>query len=82
MLDVRLPIGWLFIVLGVMLAGYGYVNPPVESFNFGTLSLPLNLNVPWGILMAIFGLIMVSLAKLDSVLIAEKEALASVETGQ
>jgi hypothetical protein len=82
MLDVRLPIGWLFIVLGVMLAGYGYVHPPAESFNFGTLSLPLNLNVPWGILMAIFGLIMVSLAKLDSVLIAEKEALASVEAGQ
>ena len=86
-----MPIGWLFLVLGVMLAVYGYLNPPAENLNFGGVWLPLNLNVPWGILMALFGLTMVSLARLDSVLAAEKEAadlaasandLTSVETGQ
>ena len=73
MLDVRLPIGWLFLVLGVMLAAYGYANPPAESLLLGQVSLPLNLDVPWGILMALFGLAMVSLAQMDKLKVLEKQ---------
>ncbi|MBP9090831.1 hypothetical protein KBI23_07345 [bacterium] len=73
MLDVRLPIGWLFLVLGVMLAGYGYANPPAESLRLGQVLLPLNLDVPWGILMALFGVAMVSLAQIDKIKALEKE---------
>lgn len=73
MLDVRLPIGWLFLVLGVMLAAYGYANPPAESLLLGQVSLPLNLDVPWGILMALFGLAMVSLAQMDKLRVLERQ---------
>jgi|GEM_PF-425492 len=73
MLDVRLPIGWLFLVLGVMLAAYGYANPPAESLLLGQVSLPLNLDVPWGILMALFGLAMVSLAQMDKLKVLERQ---------
>jgi hypothetical protein len=73
MLDVRLPIGWLFLVLGVMLAVYGYANPPAESLRLGQVLLPLNLDVPWGILMALFGLAMVSLAQIDKIKALEKD---------
>lgn len=73
MLDVRLPIGWLFLVLGVMLAVYGYANPPAESLRLGQVLLPLNLDVPWGILMALFGIAMVSLAQIDKLKALEKE---------
>lgn len=82
MLDVRLPIGWLFLVLGVMLAAYGYANPPAESLLLGQVSLPLNLDVPWGILMALFGLAMVSLAQMDKLRVLEKQLQESKTASQ
>lgn len=65
MLDVRYPIGYLFLILGIILAGYGYANP--ATFNTAGGPLPLNIDVPWGILMFLFGLATVSLSKLDEV---------------
>ena len=53
MLDVRYPIGYLFLILGIILAGYGYANP--ATFNTAGGPLPLNIDVPWGILMFLFG---------------------------
>ncbi len=82
MLDVRLPIGWLFLVLGVMLAAYGYANPPAESLLLGQVSLPLNLDVPWGILMALFGLAMVSLAQMDKLRVLERQLQESKMASQ
>ena len=73
MLDVRLPISWLFLVLGAMLAVYGYANPPAENLLLGQVLLPLNLDVPWGILMALFGLAMVSLAQMDKLKALESQ---------
>ncbi len=81
MLDVRLPIGLLFLVLGSMLAIYGYMNPPVDKLYFNHVGLPLNINVPWGILMTIFGIIMVSLAWLDRAAALERELKAKAEKG-
>ena len=67
LLDVRIPIGYLFLVLGAMLAIYGYMTPQgTASFITATGSLPLNINIPWGILMFLFGMGTISLARLDA----------------
>lgn len=76
MLDVRYPIGYLFLILGIILAGYGYANP--ATFNTAGGPLPLNIDVPWGILMFLFGLATVSVSKLDEV--RALEALSLQET--
>ena len=55
-LDVRLPIGGLFTVLGLMLLGYGLV---VGS---GSASLwagsSTNVNLWWGLVMLVFGVLL------------------------
>jgi hypothetical protein len=80
-LDVRLPIGLLFLAVGILLAGYGYACPPVELLTLFNNALPINLNVIWGIFMTLFGLMMFSLAKLDKALAAEKQLIANQESG-
>lgn len=51
MLDIRLPIGAMFALLGAMLAVYGLVTP-AEMYR---VSLGHNLNLYWGGAMALFG---------------------------
>jgi len=46
-LDLKLPIGWLLGFYGVLLTGYGLATKP-EMY---AISLGLNLNLIWGILM-------------------------------
>ncbi|HMW90786.1 MAG TPA: hypothetical protein PKW73_13795 [Candidatus Obscuribacter sp.] len=80
MLDVRYPIGFLFLILGALLAIYGYGHP--ATFNTVNGPFPLNIDVPWGIFMFLFGMGTVSLAKLDEVKKAEQEpasAAAAIE---
>ena len=55
-LDIRAPIGGLFTLLGLMLAGYGLVGS--ERAASGT-----NVNLWWGVVMIVFGLIMLFLAR-------------------
>lgn len=57
--DIRLPIGLLFVALGVMLVGYGLVSGP-EIYR--EHSLGVNVNLGWGALLALFGLGMTALA--------------------
>jgi hypothetical protein len=55
-LDIRLPIGGLFAVLGLLLAGYG-----LATAGEGTLyarSLSVNVNLWWGLVMLVFGLLL------------------------
>jgi hypothetical protein len=54
-LDIRLPIGGLFTVLGLLLAGYGLVSSKVLYER----SLGINVNLEWGLAMLVFGVIMV-----------------------
>lgn len=56
-LDIRLPIGGLFTVLGLLLAGYGLVSEKALYER----SLGINVNLEWGLVMLIFGVIMVVL---------------------
>jgi multisubunit Na+/H+ antiporter MnhG subunit len=53
-LDIRLPIGLLFTLLGVLLVVYGMVSDPAIYAR----SLGLNINLIWGSALLVFGLLM------------------------
>lgn len=53
-LDIRLPIGLLFSVLGLLLLGYGVVSDP----SIYQRSLGYNVNLAWGAVMEVFGITM------------------------
>jgi hypothetical protein len=57
-LDVRLPIGGLFAVLGLMIGGYG-VATTGDSAHYAK-SLPINVNLWWGLVMLVFGITMLA----------------------
>ena len=54
-LDILLPIGGLFTVLGLLLTGYGLLSSKVIYER----SLGINVNLEWGVVMLVFGVIMV-----------------------
>jgi hypothetical protein len=56
-LDIRLPIGVLFSVLGAVLAIYGAVSNPALYQR----SLGVNINLGWGLALIGFGLMMLML---------------------
>jgi hypothetical protein len=58
-LDIRLPIGLLFSIFGVLLIGYGVLGD--ESIY--ARSLDVNINLWWGLVMLGFGLVMFVLGK-------------------
>ncbi|MNY01749.1 hypothetical protein D3C86_1342930 [compost metagenome] len=62
MLDIRMPIGWMFVILGGMLAVYGLTSDP----SLYRISLGYNLNLLWGGVMTLFGLGMLSWMRLSS----------------
>lgn len=74
MLDVRNPIGYLFLVLGAMIAVWGYTHPLHAEYITSSGVLPFNPDAPWGIIMFLFGLVMISLARLDRIVKMEEEA--------
>jgi multisubunit Na+/H+ antiporter MnhG subunit len=57
--DIRLPIGGLFTVLGILLSGYGLFG----SKDIYERSLGININLVWGIPMLVFGVAMIMLAR-------------------
>jgi hypothetical protein len=59
-LDVRVPIGGLFSVLGLLLVGYGFLEPAAvhSAFTKGG-----QINLWWGLVMLAFGVIMLLLAR-------------------
>ena len=59
-LDIRFPIGGLFTVLGVLVAGYGIATRGDPALYERSLSV--NINLAWGIVMLVFGLAMLGIA--------------------
>ena len=55
-LDVRLPIGLMFIIIGVLLAAYGLLTSGDNELYARSLSY--NINLWWGSVMLVFGTIM------------------------
>ena len=60
-LDIRAPIGGLFTVLGAMLAGYGLFAS--EGSRSSNLSSGANVNLWWGLVMLVFGIVLLLLAR-------------------
>jgi hypothetical protein len=58
-IDIRLPIGILFSLLGVILTAYGVLG---DSSNYGQ-SLGVNINLYWGIVLLAFGVVMLLLGR-------------------
>jgi hypothetical protein len=57
--DLRLPIGILFSLFGLILTGYGLFTKGSEIYQ---KSLGQNINISWGIVLLVFGGIMLLLA--------------------
>jgi hypothetical protein len=55
-LDVRFPIGGLFSVLGLLLGGYGLATAGDSALYAQSLSV--NVNLWWGLVMLVFGLLL------------------------
>ena len=60
--DLRLPIGLLFSLFGLILTGYGFATK--GDTELYAKSLGKNMNLEWGAVLLIFGIIMLVLAKL------------------
>lgn len=58
-LDIRLPIGLMFAILGAILIVYGLIG---DKAMYGR-SLGINVNLSWGVVMLIFGVIMFILGR-------------------
>ncbi len=52
-LDIRWPIGLMFTLIGALLAGFGAV---VKSDH--AISLGININLVWGLVLLVFGVFM------------------------
>jgi hypothetical protein len=59
-LDLRFPIGMLFLLLGLLLTGYGAATD--GNADLYRSSLGLNVNLAWGIVLFLFGAVMFALA--------------------
>jgi hypothetical protein len=57
-LDVRLPVGLMFVVMGALLAGYGLLADPAIYAR----SLGINVNLIWGIVLIATGGILLALS--------------------
>jgi len=59
--DLRLPIGILFTVFGLILSGYGFATRGSAMYE---KSLGKNINLEWGLVLLVFGLFMLLLTRL------------------
>lgn len=61
-LDIRLPIGAMFTLFGLLLVVYGLVGDK----SIYRRSLGININLSWGAVLLIFGLVMLALGRRGS----------------
>jgi hypothetical protein len=60
--DIRMPIGLLFTLFGILLTGYGAATQ--GSAIYAEHSLGVNMNFWWGIALLCFGAVMLALTRL------------------
>ena len=58
-LDIRLPIGFLFTIFGVLLIAFGALSDKAIYAR----SLGININLEWGVVMLLFGAVMLFLGR-------------------
>lgn len=54
-LDIRLPIGGMFLLIGLLLLAYGGATTGDQMYR---VSVGININAWWGLAMAVFGGVM------------------------
>ncbi len=54
-LDIRIPLGLIFLITGGIISFYGFITRNTGIYE---KSMGINLNLTWGALMFVFGLIM------------------------
>jgi hypothetical protein len=58
-IDIRLPIGFVFAVVGILLTAFGAAsNPAIYQRSLG-----INVNLYWGVVLLAFGVIMAALGR-------------------
>ena len=57
-LDLRKPLAVLFVLLGLLLAGYGLAVPGAH----GDVVLSFNVNAVWGSVMVLFGVLLLAVS--------------------
>ena len=57
--DLRVPIGLMFGIMGLLLLGYGWFGDKAVYAR----SLGVNVNLWWGAVLLVFGVLMIGLAK-------------------
>jgi cytochrome c biogenesis protein CcdA len=60
MVDIRIPIGLMFTLLGVLIGAYGLATVDSEMYS---RSLGINVNIIMGIIMLLFGVVMLYLSR-------------------
>jgi hypothetical protein len=61
-LDLRLPIGLMFSIIGALLAVFGFASDPAIYQR----SLGINVNLWWGLVLLVFGLVMLWLVRRET----------------
>jgi Na+/H+ antiporter NhaD/arsenite permease-like protein len=51
MIDLRLPIGIFFVLVGIIMTAYGVISP----HNIPNITEKVNINLYWGIVLFLFG---------------------------
>jgi len=59
-LDIRWPIGLMFSLIGALLTGYGAIT--ASNTEMYKRSLGINIDLHWGLVLLVFGLVMLFLA--------------------
>ena len=71
-LDIRLPIGIMFGMFGVLLTGFGlFSSPEIYERSLGT-----NINLEWGVVLIVFGAIMLTFGLRGSRKTAREKSIA------
>jgi sulfite exporter TauE/SafE len=60
MVDIRIPIGLMFTIVGILISVFGFVT--MSNTEMYHKSLGINVNIIMGIMMLVFGLIMLFFA--------------------
>ncbi len=59
-LDIRIPLGMIFLIIGGIMSAFGLYSRHSSLYD---RSLGVNLNLTWGLIMFVFGLVMYVVGK-------------------
>ena len=76
-LDIRLPIGLMFTLFGLLLVVYGVISDK----SIYQRSLGLNVNLGWGVVLLIFGVVMLVLGRRAAATAKPEESDGSSKIG-